>query len=235
MISPQLMLLLLVAAPTRNCCIHHHDVMQLEMVRRIDPRLARISAHPRPPKKLKPAASGTRVTDWIGGVCHADRIFRLRPSYWHETNRSCHSDCAEQLDWTWHRPETGSVWSSHSTTAPMSSTACISARGTSQKIGRKPPRSDKLTKVPTCSIECALGTFALSQSERTLGRHPFHHKGRKSLCPNMKDFGGIRPVNRNHLENVMRKNIQTSGSVCATHFEIFLVCAANYSERRMST
>ena len=28
--------------------------------------LARISAHPRPPKKLKPAASGTRFTDWIG-------------------------------------------------------------------------------------------------------------------------------------------------------------------------
>ena len=26
--------------------------------------LARISAHPRPPKKLKPAASGTRFTDW---------------------------------------------------------------------------------------------------------------------------------------------------------------------------
>ena len=29
---------------------------------------------------------------------------------------------------------------SHSTTAPMSSTACVSARGTSQKTGRKPPR-----------------------------------------------------------------------------------------------
>ena len=29
---------------------------------------------------------------------------------------------------------------SQSTTAPMSSTACVSARGTSQKIGRKPPR-----------------------------------------------------------------------------------------------
>ena len=36
--------------------------------------LARISAHPRPPKKLKPAASGTRFTDWIGGVCYADTL-----------------------------------------------------------------------------------------------------------------------------------------------------------------
>ena len=34
--------------------------------------LARISAHPWPPKKLKPAASGTRFTDWIGGICYAD-------------------------------------------------------------------------------------------------------------------------------------------------------------------
>ena len=36
--------------------------------------LARISAHPRPPKKLKPSASGTRFTDWIGGVCYADTL-----------------------------------------------------------------------------------------------------------------------------------------------------------------
>ena len=36
--------------------------------------LARISAHPRPPKKLKPAASGTRFTDWIGGMCYADTL-----------------------------------------------------------------------------------------------------------------------------------------------------------------
>ena len=36
--------------------------------------LARTSAHPRPPKKLKPAASGTRFTDWIGGICHADTL-----------------------------------------------------------------------------------------------------------------------------------------------------------------
>ena len=36
--------------------------------------LARISAHPRPPKKLKPSASGTRFTDWIGGICYADTL-----------------------------------------------------------------------------------------------------------------------------------------------------------------
>ena len=36
--------------------------------------LACISAHPWPPKKLKPVASGTRFTDWIGGVCYADTL-----------------------------------------------------------------------------------------------------------------------------------------------------------------
>ena len=44
------------------------------------------------------------------------------------------------------RLDLASAWNaqrsvSHSTTAPMSSTACVSARGTSQKTGRKPPRS----------------------------------------------------------------------------------------------
>jgi len=36
--------------------------------------LARISAHPRPPKKAQAAASGTRFTDWIGGMCYADTL-----------------------------------------------------------------------------------------------------------------------------------------------------------------
>ena len=44
--------------------------------------LARISAHPRPPKKLKPAASGTRFTDWIGGVCYADTLQIWFPADW---------------------------------------------------------------------------------------------------------------------------------------------------------
>ena len=34
--------------------------------------LARVAAHPRPPKKRKPSASGTRFCDWIGGICCAD-------------------------------------------------------------------------------------------------------------------------------------------------------------------
>ena len=41
--------------------------------------LARISAHPRPPKKLQPAASGTRFTDWIGGMCYADYAASVVP------------------------------------------------------------------------------------------------------------------------------------------------------------
>ena len=44
--------------------------------------LARISAHPRPPKKLKPAASGTRFTDWIGGMCYAGTLQVWFPAHW---------------------------------------------------------------------------------------------------------------------------------------------------------
>ena len=44
--------------------------------------LARISAHPRPPKKLKPAASGTRFTDWIGGICYVDILQVWFPAQW---------------------------------------------------------------------------------------------------------------------------------------------------------
>ena len=36
--------------------------------------LARVAAHPRPPKKRKPSASGTRFCDWIGGICYADTL-----------------------------------------------------------------------------------------------------------------------------------------------------------------
>ena len=44
--------------------------------------LARVSAHPRPPKKLKPSASGTRFTDWIGGICYADTLQVWFPAHW---------------------------------------------------------------------------------------------------------------------------------------------------------
>ena len=44
--------------------------------------LARISAHPRPPKKLKPAMSGARFTDWIGGICYADTLQVWFPAHW---------------------------------------------------------------------------------------------------------------------------------------------------------
>ena len=36
--------------------------------------LARISAHPRPPKIWKPSASATRFPDWIGDMCYADTL-----------------------------------------------------------------------------------------------------------------------------------------------------------------
>ena len=44
--------------------------------------LARISAHPRPPKKVQPAASGSRFTDWIGGMCYADTLQVWFPAHW---------------------------------------------------------------------------------------------------------------------------------------------------------
>ena len=44
--------------------------------------LARISAYPRPPKVTKPSASGTRFTDWIGGMCYADTLQVWFPAHW---------------------------------------------------------------------------------------------------------------------------------------------------------
>ena len=34
------------------------------------------------PKKLKPAASGTRFTGWIGGMCYADTLQVWFPAHW---------------------------------------------------------------------------------------------------------------------------------------------------------
>ena len=44
--------------------------------------LARVAAHPRPPKKRKPSASGTRTFDWIGGICYADTLQVWFPAHW---------------------------------------------------------------------------------------------------------------------------------------------------------
>ena len=44
--------------------------------------LARVAAHPRPPKKGKPSASGTRFCDWIGGICYADTLQVWFPAHW---------------------------------------------------------------------------------------------------------------------------------------------------------
>ena len=36
--------------------------------------LARVAAYLKPPKQLKPSASGTSFSDWIGGTCNADTL-----------------------------------------------------------------------------------------------------------------------------------------------------------------
>ena len=47
--------------------------------------LARVAAHPRPPKKRKPSASGTRFCDWLlGGICYADTLQVWFPAHWAE-------------------------------------------------------------------------------------------------------------------------------------------------------
>ena len=43
--------------------------------------LARVAAHPRPPKKRKPSAAGTSFCDWIG-VCYADTLQVWFPAHW---------------------------------------------------------------------------------------------------------------------------------------------------------
>ena len=44
--------------------------------------LARVAAHPRPPKKRKPSASGTRFCDWRGGICYADTLQVWFTAHW---------------------------------------------------------------------------------------------------------------------------------------------------------
>ena len=44
--------------------------------------LARVAAHPRPPKKRKPSASGSSFCDWIGGICYADTLQVWFPAHW---------------------------------------------------------------------------------------------------------------------------------------------------------
>ena len=44
--------------------------------------LARVSAHPRPPKIRKPSATATRFPDWIGGMCYADTLQVWFPAHW---------------------------------------------------------------------------------------------------------------------------------------------------------
>ena len=44
--------------------------------------LARVSAHPRPPKIRKPSATTTRFPDWIGGMCYADTLHVWFPAHW---------------------------------------------------------------------------------------------------------------------------------------------------------
>ena len=44
--------------------------------------LARVAAHPRPPKKRKPSASAARFCDWIGGICYADTLQVWFPAHW---------------------------------------------------------------------------------------------------------------------------------------------------------
>ena len=44
--------------------------------------LARVAAHPKPPKKRKPSASSTRFCEWIGGICYADTLQVWFPAHW---------------------------------------------------------------------------------------------------------------------------------------------------------
>ena len=60
----------------RSCYIHRPDTM------RPSSGLARVAAHPRPPKKRRPSPSGARFCDWIGGICYADTLQVWFPAHW---------------------------------------------------------------------------------------------------------------------------------------------------------
>ena len=52
------------------------------MLHRPSSGLTRVAAHPRPPKKRRPSASGTRFCGWIGGICYADTLQVWFPAHW---------------------------------------------------------------------------------------------------------------------------------------------------------
>ena len=66
--------------------------------------LVRVAAHPRPPKKRKPSASGTSFCDWIGGICYADTLQVWFPAHWapvvlHQLQQKEDSYRAENPSW----------------------------------------------------------------------------------------------------------------------------------------
>ena len=69
---------------TRNCCTHRprYNATVTGEKNRPSSGLARIFAHPRPPKIWKPSASATRFPDWIGGMCYADTLQVWFPANW---------------------------------------------------------------------------------------------------------------------------------------------------------
>ena len=71
----------------RNCYIHRPATMRQGQEKGTDPAVAwpvslHTLGHPRPPKKRKPSASGTRFCDWIGGICYADTLQVWFPAHW---------------------------------------------------------------------------------------------------------------------------------------------------------
>ena len=68
---------------TKNCCIHRHDTMLQGLVKRMTQQwLGPYLRTPSAAKKLKPAASGTRFTEWIRGICCADTLQVWFPPHW---------------------------------------------------------------------------------------------------------------------------------------------------------
>ena len=65
---------------TRSCSTHRPDTTRPGKGK--ESGLARVAAHPRPPKKRKPSASGTSFCDWIGGICYADTLQVWFPAHW---------------------------------------------------------------------------------------------------------------------------------------------------------
>ena len=160
--------------------------------------LARISAHPRPPKKLKPAASGTRFTDWIGGICYADTL-----QVWFPARTSCSTRrmSTETAHPSWMDQEVAPVLGCSRSKVPLLG---LSLEPRSYRSRCSFPMTCHWMSGTQGSTPCPLCGLMCLCWEPGWSAMIFHHIRKKYDVPSM--WGNIRPQWR-----LLQQHLETKG------------------------